>query len=59
MIKFVPKGKNLYATKSDDTIKGDNAKVMFISQSSARNLQMFRNSAANITGRKVLFKHVW
>lgn len=57
MIKFVSKGKNPYAVKSD-SIKKDNSKGMFISQSSARSIQAFRNNTANITGRKVSFKHV-
>lgn len=57
MIKFVSNVNNPYAIKSGSIIK-DNSKEVFISKSRAQNIQIFRDNTANITGRKVLFKHV-
>ena len=57
MMNFVSNNKNPYAPHSKDE-KEEKRKEQFISNSKAGTIHMFRNNTANITGRKVTFKHV-
>lgn len=55
MKKFISKTKNPYMSCQK---KENNSKVRFTAVSEAKNVQCFRNNTANITGRKITFKHV-
>ena len=57
MARFVSKSNNSYALYSKSE-KKEHVKGQFVSKSKAGTIRMFRDNTANITGRKVSFKHV-
>lgn len=57
MIKFVSKSKNMYPINTNNS-KVESRKEEFTSKFNIGTIQMFRDNTANITGRKVSFKHV-
>ena len=57
MEKFISNTKNPYE-KLINNEKETIVKGQFISKSKAGTIQIIRNNTANITGRKITFKHV-
>lgn len=58
MMTFVSKSRNPYM-KQTRNVNKESVKGQFISKSQAGTIYMFRNNTANnITGEKVEFKHV-
>lgn len=56
VIKFISNTKNPYGFQLQENKVSE--KVGFVSKSNAGTVRTFKNNTANVTGRKVTFKHV-